>query len=387
MNKFQRYALTAAATLPTAILAVILRRAFQVWGIFDPIGDAFGGWLKGHVSAPQAEWTTASLIALALYGVFLWSVWHVHHVHHLPILPETRPVASVSMEVKRANANVPHIGPEPPIDPHALKLSVGQEGAFFDTDGSGLTYTLRTYNLKIENADRHHALTKVNVTVLALEPPEYEGPWPIRSGLTLGAGEHQFVPLVTYSEGRGSPGATFMNIHAPKNTPRPAAPGPCYLTVRATSKETAYFDLKCKVWVANGLLQLEQVTNTTSLVSLHEAAIRLHEAEEAAGVNEVPPASNLSPTDATLEHCKYVFLTAAREGRISLWGTRPPSRNPTRIQKDELAQYSPAPGRSRLNPSFASGAGINDVMIPEAELQSEINFRIALLQSFMIGGV
>jgi hypothetical protein len=65
----------AAGSIPSAILAVVLRKVFQVWGIFDPFSEWLGGWLKMHVSTAQVEWTIAGVIAIAGYAVMLRILW------------------------------------------------------------------------------------------------------------------------------------------------------------------------------------------------------------------------------------------------------------------------------------------------------------------------
>jgi len=130
-----------------------------------------------------------------------------------------------------------------------------------------------------------------------------------------------------------------------------------------------------------------EVTRAAQFVPLHEAAVRLHEAQEEAGVKEVAVPSSLSPADAILQHCKWVFLTAARAGRITLWGKKLPSRNQTKIPTIELASYSPAPGTSRLNPSSTFAPVIDDVSVPESDLQAEIKYRIEILNSVKNGNI
>jgi hypothetical protein len=126
---------------------------------------------------------------------------------------------------------------------------------------------------------------------------------------------------------------------------------------------------------------IKRAMTTSGQISLQEAAIRLHEAEESAGVQETRPLSSLSPEDAILAQCKYILLTEAHEKRVALWGTRPPSRNPTQIQVEEIPQYSPAPGSSDLNPLSSSVMKITDVWISDADLQAAIKCRIDLLKS------
>jgi|ERR1700733_905246 len=67
--------LGALALVITVPVGLIARRALGVWGIFNPIGDELGGWLRQHVSPSQAEWTLTALLSLILYGAALKAIW------------------------------------------------------------------------------------------------------------------------------------------------------------------------------------------------------------------------------------------------------------------------------------------------------------------------
>jgi hypothetical protein len=75
MSNITKKIISLIGLLPIAIVGVILRKVFQVWGIFDPFSEWLGGWLKMHVTPAQAEWTVAGIIALGAYAALLWFVW------------------------------------------------------------------------------------------------------------------------------------------------------------------------------------------------------------------------------------------------------------------------------------------------------------------------
>ena len=84
----------------------------------------------------------------------------------------------------------------------ALKISVGETGPYFQTRARGLRSTIRTLNLSLDNTSRKDAVTEVKVTILFIEPQsEYVGPWLLAKDLNLAAGDHCFVPLVSYQGG------------------------------------------------------------------------------------------------------------------------------------------------------------------------------------------
>jgi hypothetical protein len=96
---------------------------------------------------------------------------------------------------------------------------------------------------------------------MEISPHEYDGPWILKEGFALAAGDQEFVSLVRYQEAREfqkNPdyGATFMEVFATKNAPLPAADKKHIFTLRATAIESAYCDLQCQVWIENGRLRI-----------------------------------------------------------------------------------------------------------------------------------
>jgi hypothetical protein len=61
------------ALLPVSGLgSYIISRVLAAWGIFDPIADVLGGWLKMHIS-PSAMLNIVALVTFfGLYGFSLW---------------------------------------------------------------------------------------------------------------------------------------------------------------------------------------------------------------------------------------------------------------------------------------------------------------------------
>jgi hypothetical protein len=77
-NITKKVLLSIGLSIPSAAIGVILREAFQAWGIFDPFSQWLGGWLKMHITLAQVEWTIAAGIALLGYAGLLWIIWRYH---------------------------------------------------------------------------------------------------------------------------------------------------------------------------------------------------------------------------------------------------------------------------------------------------------------------
>ncbi len=142
-------------------------------------------------------------------------------------------------------------------------MSVAESGPYFKTDGS--VYDIRrTYNLKVEDTDQSKSLSDCSIHIMEVVPPtDYEGPWLLQDGITLAAGAHTFVPLVTYGEAREpdryDSGVTFMTVGTATGRPNLDV-GPKYtVTLRDTALDTAFCDFECRVWVdENGRLRIEE---------------------------------------------------------------------------------------------------------------------------------
>ena len=161
------------------------------------------------------------------------------------------------------------------INPHALRMSVGESGPFMRTSSS-LYKIKRTFNVKIENTEKYQAVTDCKIRIEKIEPPEYEGPWLLTSGFSLAAGDHQFVPLVTYGEAADQTkfpcGDSFMIMHVSEPSPAPSAKVEQIVHLKATSLQTSPCEFRCKIWIdAGGRLRITEFIEP-KLIPLNQAA-------------------------------------------------------------------------------------------------------------------
>ena len=97
--------------------------------------------------------------------------------------------------------------------------------------------------------------------LLDIWPSEYNGPWILKEGFSLAAGDQEFVPLIRYKEAQEfdknpTYAATFMEVRTTKNTPLPSVGKKHILAIRATALESPYSDLQCQVWTEGGRLRI-----------------------------------------------------------------------------------------------------------------------------------
>jgi len=152
------------------------------------------------------------------------------------------------------------------VNPKALQIEIGESGPFMATGRGNIPlYSIkRTFSIKIENVDKRRPIAGCKIYVMSIDPQEYVGPWLLKDSFDLAAGEHIFVPLVTYGEARDisktPAGDTFMTIHALQATPKPSSGTKHLVTLRATSRDTAPCELQCSLWVNDvGRLKIEKV--------------------------------------------------------------------------------------------------------------------------------
>ena len=143
-------------------------------------------------------------------------------------------------------------------------MQVGKSGPFFQTRGSGLHDIKRTFKIKLSNVHPANTATNCKVHVTKIEPQtEFEGPWSLTQGLTLAAGDYEFIPLATFGEAR-NPGSyncadTFFTVHVEGTCPLLDADKEYFLTVRATAVDTPLCEIRCKLWVGSeGRFHIEQ---------------------------------------------------------------------------------------------------------------------------------
>ncbi len=78
-------------SIPNAIIGYVLHKVFQAWGIFDPLLQWLGAWLKVNITSDQAGWTAAAIISIAGY---MFSLWFARR-YFKPLRNESsRPIAS-----------------------------------------------------------------------------------------------------------------------------------------------------------------------------------------------------------------------------------------------------------------------------------------------------
>lgn len=143
----------------------------------------------------------------------------------------------------------------------AFKMTVSEKEPYFTTEGS--IYSIRrTFNLKLENTEQSKAVSNWSVQILSVTPPtDYHGPWPLKDGPSLAAGDHVFIPLVIYNEARSPSkypcGDTFITMGTENGRPNLDIGKKYTLSLRATAQETSYSSFECKVWVDdNGRLRI-----------------------------------------------------------------------------------------------------------------------------------
>jgi hypothetical protein len=222
------------------------------WVFGVPICSAVAAGLnnKLHLS----ELTTDSAIAdvfLAALAAFIvtWLVAFLVRLLNAPVLlyDEQRRIAERALASNAAG------------EPSIFRLSVGESGPYFQTTGSNLYSTQRTFKLKVENIHGNRHLAHCKVSVLKVEPPiEYgDGPWMVASDFEVASGDTAFVPLVQYGEAHDS---FFELLPATLASPKFDIGKEYVLTLRATSPRSAFQDFQCKVWVEDGRLRIENVT-------------------------------------------------------------------------------------------------------------------------------
>jgi hypothetical protein len=153
--------------------------------------------------------------------------------------------------------------------PRPLTLEVGREGPFVTTKAFGLRTIKRTYNLRVENRNPTKPITNCRVSVLDVtpDPMNKKLPWSLSEPFSLSSGADIYIPIATYGESRNPkeyPASdTLIQVHS-------SAPDDWFLMemtghvmkIRATSHDSGYCDLTCKLWVdGDGRFQIEEISS------------------------------------------------------------------------------------------------------------------------------
>ena len=82
-------------------------------------------------------------------------------------------------------------------------------------------------------------------------------------GVTLAAGDYEFIPLATFGEARYpvsyNCADSFFTVHVEGPCPLLDADKEYFLTLRATAVDTAMSEIRCELWVGgDGRFHIEQ---------------------------------------------------------------------------------------------------------------------------------
>jgi hypothetical protein len=117
-------------------------------------------------------------------------------------------------------------------------------------------------------------------------------------------------------------------------------------------------------------------------VPLGDAARLMHEAMEKEGIAADIAGQSYSSPSVHLSHSKHVFMAAAKEGRIRLFGKRLPSTQSLEIPADKMSQLRPVDLEpdSLWSMSRSLPRDYYDVQISRWDLNKAIRYRIRLVK-------
>jgi hypothetical protein len=191
MSDITKKIISLIGLLPTAIISVILRKVFQVWGIFDPFSELLGEWLKMHVTPAKIEWTIASILALAAYAVLLWIVWR----RVTPIAD-----ANLSANVPQPQGGIKAITQAGRNAKQPLQIILGTGDSFETVESSGANRS-RTVRVKIQN-NTDTEISNGTLKLLNLDPPNngYKE-FLLKDYITISPNGRIFIDVAAYNEG------------------------------------------------------------------------------------------------------------------------------------------------------------------------------------------
>jgi hypothetical protein len=159
--------------------------------------------------------------------------------------------------------------PPKPSEIHPLKISVGTDPSYYELiEYRSLWSLTRLFKLKVENADRAKTVVGCKVVIASIEPqPGYRSPWTLKENFSLAAGDHVFVPLVSYQERREpekypeNPAIcdTFKIHSIGERQPLLGTETEHILHIRCTAIDLPFVDANIRVSVAGGRMKIEVV--------------------------------------------------------------------------------------------------------------------------------
>ncbi|HEV2548221.1 MAG TPA: hypothetical protein VGU20_12855 [Stellaceae bacterium] len=267
----KKIAWTVALSIPGAILSVILRRAFQAWGIFNPFADWLGGWLTAHVTAAQAEWTVAALVAVLAYLLLLSLVWR----HH------SRAASTVSSTDGAALPKSIHEAAEQKTQPdYGIEFGTGNR---FETIQHAAHSATRILRVRIKNnTDKPVSNCAIYADEIAPHPEMLVGAALLVKDQTLFPRGELFVDVAAYNEGsKTRPAGDHMRLlipppigfwNAQEVGKLPKAEHLLWIKVMAAGEFIAA--AQCRLWIdETGRLRLEG-TNTERSASLQQGSLQ-----------------------------------------------------------------------------------------------------------------
>jgi hypothetical protein len=192
MSDITKKIISLIGLLPTAIVGVILRKVFQVWGIFDPFSEWLGDWLKMHVAPAQVEWTIAGILALGAYAVLLWIVWW----------RRVTPIADapLSANIPQPQRGIKVSAQAGPNTKQPLEIILGTGAPFDVVEPSGVNRT-RIVRVKLQN-NTDTEISNGTLKLLNLDPPNngYKD-FLLKDYITIGPHGRIFISVAAYNEG------------------------------------------------------------------------------------------------------------------------------------------------------------------------------------------
>jgi hypothetical protein len=135
-----------------------------------------------------------------------------------------------------------------------LNLSVGEDGQFVAIPKHSLYGLTRQLAVCVENQSASQAVTDCKVQITEIEP--FSGvklPRILKSGFSLAAGDHTFIPLVQYGEARDPAkyncADTLIELLGGDRPISIAHDVPSFIKLRATGIGAPYSQTLCKVWI------------------------------------------------------------------------------------------------------------------------------------------
>lgn len=88
MTELKRRVLFTVLMAPiTALISLVVQKTLSAWGIFDPLTQEMGSWLKTHAAirldSEAILWGITLAFSLALYGIALYFIWRTNR----PLIP------------------------------------------------------------------------------------------------------------------------------------------------------------------------------------------------------------------------------------------------------------------------------------------------------------